>query len=34
MKTRDLPVAKVEFERRVLKIIEEERAFLEKVGQL
>jgi hypothetical protein len=34
MQSRDLPVVKVEFERRVLKIIEEERAFLEKVGQL
>jgi hypothetical protein len=34
MQSRDLVVAKGEFEKRVLKIIEEEHDFLEKVGRL
>jgi len=34
MKSRELLAAKGEFERRVLNIIEEERAFLEQIGQL
>ena len=34
MQSRDLFVARGEFERRVLKIIEEERVFLEQNGQL
>jgi hypothetical protein len=34
MQSKDLLVAKDGFEKRVLKIIDEERAFLEKIGQL
>jgi hypothetical protein len=34
MQPRDLFEAKDGFERRVLNIIEEERAFLEEIGQL